>query len=278
MYTSLYTYDTSMYTSYTPPCTPHIHLMYTSCTPPYTPRTKSDTALNHASNDTRRRGGQVPANEHPKAKRDQFLLHEIESLDRDKDQVDYDKRRAELVEQQLSMQVNAVIPGSEMEVAEDGDYTLYRVVLFKSARLSFEMDCNSKMSVRVIVRDYAYQDGLKDQEEQEEAKLSREEEHSKQQLKRWLMTTFSEAYRAWIHLKIVRVFVESVLRYGLPPKFCAMLIKPGRHEDKVRKVLNSQYECLQPKGIDNKDSESPHNAGVFYPYVDIEIKYTSDIE
>ena len=34
-----------------------------------------------------------------------------------------------------------------------------RQVIFRSARQSFEADCNAKCSVRVVVRDFAFRDG-----------------------------------------------------------------------------------------------------------------------
>lgn len=45
------------------------------------------------------------------------------------------------------------------------------------------------------------------------------------QLVRWARTNFGEALAAWIHLKALRVFVESVLRYGLPVNFCVGLVQ-----------------------------------------------------
>lgn len=41
---------------------------------------------------------------------------------------------------------------------------------------------------------------------------------------RWIMIQYSQVAENWIHVKAVRVFVESVLRYGLPPHFVATLI------------------------------------------------------
>lgn len=32
----------------------------------------------------------------------------------------------------------------------------------------------------------------------------------------WITTAFSETVIAWTHLKAIRLFVESVLRFGLP--------------------------------------------------------------
>ncbi|XP_026933695.1 V-type proton ATPase subunit C 2 isoform X8 [Acinonyx jubatus] len=40
-------------------------------------------------------------------------------------------------------------------------------------------------------------------------------------LLRWLKVNFSEAFIAWIHIKALRVFVESVLRSSRPPRFSA---------------------------------------------------------
>ena len=40
----------------------------------------------------------------------------------------------------------------------------------------------------------------------------------------WLKINFGVAFTSWIHLKALRTFVESVLRYGLPLRFQAAVI------------------------------------------------------
>ncbi len=47
------------------------------------------------------------------------------------------------------------------------------------------------------------------------------------ELLRLSRTNFSEAYQILTHLKVVRVFVESVLRYGLPAEYSAIVVKVG---------------------------------------------------
>merc|ERR1712008_237172 len=47
-------------------------------------------------------------------------------------------------------------------------------------------------------------------------------------LVRWLKVNFSECFMAWIHVKALRVFVESVLRYGLPVNFQGMVLLPQK--------------------------------------------------
>lgn len=45
--------------------------------------------------------------------------------------------------------------------------------------------------------------------------------------RRWVeMTAHPEALSAWAHLALVRLFVEGVLRYGLPPRLRAALVRP----------------------------------------------------
>lgn len=56
---------------------------------------------------------------------------------------------------------------------------------------------------------------------------------------------FSEAFTHWIHVKALRVFVESVLRYGLPVNFQAAIIQPQKKGNrKLREALNQLYDNL----------------------------------
>lgn len=88
---------------------------------------------------------------------------------------------------------------------------------------------------------------------------------------RWCQTHFGEVYSAWIHLKIIQAFVESVLRYGLPAEFTSFFFKPDAKQEKEIKgrltsvILNIRPE-LRPKKtlIDEEDEEDSENN---LPYV-----------
>lgn len=91
---------------------------------------------------------------------------------------------------------------------------------------------------------------------------------------------FSEVFSAWIHLKALRVYVESVLRYGLPPDFMSATIKPKyKMEKKIREILNAQYGKLG--GTLGRDAhkdinmEEYHNLvdTDYYPYVWFQIQF-----
>mgnify|MGYP000554300181 CR=1 FL=1 len=47
----------------------------------------------------------------------------------------------------------------------------------------------------------------------------------KSALLRWWKSPSGDAFVAWMHIKAIRVFVESVLRYGLPVDFTSVLYK-----------------------------------------------------
>ena len=49
--------------------------------------------------------------------------------------------------------------------------------------------------------------------------------NNKNELVRMSKSAFSDTFQAWIHLKALRVYVESVLRYGLPPEFVSAVIQ-----------------------------------------------------
>uniref|UniRef100_A0A3Q2WV55 V-type proton ATPase subunit C n=1 Tax=Haplochromis burtoni TaxID=8153 RepID=A0A3Q2WV55_HAPBU len=98
---------------------------------------------------------------------------------------------------------------------------------------------------RFFVRDYSF-----DLEEQKQREIMQLSFHKKEQygiFVRWLKVNFSEVFVAWIHLKALRVFVESVLRYGLPVNYQALLLQTDRkHSKKLKEELASLFVHLDP--------------------------------
>ncbi|XP_004686495.1 PREDICTED: V-type proton ATPase subunit C 2 isoform X1 [Condylura cristata] len=94
-------------------------------------------------------------------------------------------------------------------------------------------------------------------------------------LLRWLKVNFSEAFIAWIHVKALRVFVESVLRYGLPVNFQAVLLRPQKKSStkRLREVLNSVFRHLDEVAAASILDASVEIPGIqlnnqdYFPYV-----------
>jgi len=107
---------------------------------------------------------------------------------------------------------------------------------------------------------------------EERNKLITEKDRQKRNLTRWCKTNFAEAFVAWVHLKAIRVFVESVLRYGLPVNFQAILMQPHKREDKrLRDILAESFKHLASVHVVTSKEE---DAEKFYPYVYISIDFT----
>jgi len=109
------------------------------------------------------------------------------------------------------------------EVEDKDGNTLWRVVMFKRAVEDFHKCCREK---RFISRDFEYSEDkfkrLKNQREQLEESVRRNFE-----LVRGLYSAaWSDAMVAWMHIKAMRIFVESVLRFGMPPCFASFIISP----------------------------------------------------
>uniref|UniRef100_A0A3B4XSV7 V-type proton ATPase subunit C n=1 Tax=Seriola lalandi dorsalis TaxID=1841481 RepID=A0A3B4XSV7_SERLL len=135
---------------------------------------------------------------------------------------------------------------------EDGEAGVFSVTLFKRAVCEFKAKAQES---KFTVREYGFD--LEEKKQQEMKQLS---VHKKEQygiFVCWLKVHFSEVFIAWIHLKGLRVFVESVLRYGLPVNYQALLLQTDRKRSKkVREELDSLFMHLDPTATASKTDVS----------------------
>lgn len=163
-----------------------------------------------------------------------------------------------------------VVPRSTQTVFQDEDYALCTVTLFLKVVDEFKHKAREH---KFVVRDFVYNPEELAAGKSELTKLTTDKKKQFGPLIRWLKVNFSECFMAWIHVKALRVFVESVLRYGLPVNFQAMVLLPQKKtQKKLRDVLNQQYAHLDsPGGGNAADMEMPAGLGFsnseYYPYV-----------
>lgn len=93
---------------------------------------------------------------------------------------------------------------------EDHDSGLFSVTLFRKAIDDFRHKAREN---KYTVRDFQYNEQEMNADKEEMTRLSTDKKKQFGPLVRWLKVNFSEAFIAWIHIKALRVFVESVLRY-----------------------------------------------------------------
>jgi V-type H+-transporting ATPase subunit C len=85
---------------------------------------------------------------------------------------------------------------------------------------------------RFIVRDnFSWDPSLASKSGVVLEQLQVEVDGMKAALTRWCKNHYGDAFVAWMHIKVIRVFVEAVLRYGLPVDFTAVFYKVHPHKD-----------------------------------------------
>lgn len=115
-----------------------------------------------------------------------------------------------------------VVPRSAMEISKDDEYTLFAVTAFKKFGAEFVHKAREK---RWVPRDFKYKEGGKEEERKEVESLEKEERSVWGEALRLGRTGYSESAMVWIHVLALRVFVETVLRYGLPLDFVCGLVQ-----------------------------------------------------
>ncbi len=163
-----------------------------------------------------------------------------------------------------------VVPRSAKVVAQEGDDTLYRVVLFKRVFDDFRIACREQ---RYVVREFV--DHI---ESVSTADVEKEYQSQQKSLLRWAKANFAEAFSAWIHIKAIRLFAESVLRFGPPARYESMLLVPVKKELKtLRATLQTLYADLMTTSMGDADDDDDAaaaqqvGAGQFYPYAQVPI-------
>lgn len=135
-----------------------------------------------------------------------------------------------------------IVPRSSTLITQDSEFALFNVTLFKKVVDEFKLHAREK---KFVVRDFTYNEEEMAAGKNEITKLVTDKKKQFGPLVRWLKVNFSETFCAWIHVKALRVFVESVLRYGLPVNFQAILMHPNKKSTKrLRDVLNQLYSHL----------------------------------
>ncbi|KAF2271415.1 vacuolar ATP synthase subunit C [Westerdykella ornata] len=135
-----------------------------------------------------------------------------------------------------------VVPRSATQIADDDEFTLFSLVVFKKHSAEFVHKAREK---RWTPREYKYKEGGKEEEAREVGRLEKEERKLWGDALRLAQTGWSEGAMIWIHVLALRVFVETVLRYGLPLDFvCALVQTTSKQAKKAKTNLDANYSYL----------------------------------
>lgn len=159
-----------------------------------------------------------------------------------------------------------VVPRSTTRLAEEADYALFSCVLFKRAAEAFKHAAREKgYQVREHVHDAAGASAA----HAEAGRLTAECAARKANLAEWCRTAFGDAFSALLHALALRLFVEAILRYGLPPAFAAVLVAPDPKQSKrLRGVMGSVFGRTASGHWKQQEDDAAKGEEVF-PYVSL---------
>ncbi|KMZ64235.1 V-type proton ATPase subunit C [Zostera marina] len=167
---------------------------------------------------------------------------------------------------------NFVVPRSSKKLYEDNEYALYTVTLFDRVADNFKTAAREK---GFQIRDFEYSPEAQEDSRKEMEKLSHDQEQMRRSLLDWCYQSYSEVFSAWMHFCAVRVFTESILRYGLPPAFQSVVLSPpAKSEKKVRSILEDLCETRNGTFWKSDDEAGVPGLGgeaESYPYVSFTI-------
>eukprot|EP01054_Gregarina_sp_Poly1_P005900 Gregarina_sp_Poly_1__5899@NODE_3106_length_1381_cov_275_700913_g397_i1_p1_GENE_NODE_3106_length_1381_cov_275_700913_g397_i1NODE_3106_length_1381_cov_275_700913_g397_i1_p1_ORF_typecomplete_len359_score61_70VATPase_C/PF03223_15/1_6e83Hkinase_dim/PF02895_14/0_062GSK3_bind/PF05350_12/0_15GSK3_bind/PF05350_12/4_7e03_NODE_3106_length_1381_cov_275_700913_g397_i12101286 len=170
-----------------------------------------------------------------------------------------------------------VVPSShkKYQVQDKDGATVWSFVCFKS---KFDAVRTTAKEHRVTVREFKFSATAHKTKDEERGKLEAERTKQESVLSRICLAAFSECFVAWVHLKAMRLFVEAVLRYGVPPKFAAFIVRlpPKAKESRMRReleeifatksMLGKSYFGVRDEGTGVADDDQD-----FFPYVSLSL-------
>ncbi|KEF52843.1 V-type H+-transporting ATPase subunit C [Exophiala aquamarina CBS 119918] len=135
-----------------------------------------------------------------------------------------------------------VVPRSAIFVVSDDEFSLYAATTFKKHSAEFVHKAREK---KWVPRDYKFKEGGREEEAQEIKKTEAEEKRVWGETLRLGRTGWSEGVMCLVHVLVLRVFVETVLRYGLPLDYVSVLVKTDtKREKKALQGLDSEFSYL----------------------------------
>lgn len=182
-----------------------------------------------------------------------------------------------------------VVPWTAKLIYEDAEFGLFIVITFKKSAEQFKASCREK---RYTVREFTFNEAKQESDEKEKTEKTEEYKRLQGLLSSWCKINFAEAFGMTLHLKAIRIFVESCMRYGLSlqpkkayqntvtgktessrePNFKAYLLQPKKGKaESLRRDLAKIYTTSSLLDQDDDAAMVPGASGEFYPYVYVPI-------
>jgi len=188
------------------------------------------------------------------------------------------QNKIDAAKQFKSISCSVIVPTSALKIDEDDQFNMYRLVCLKKAVEPLKLIFKEQ---RLVVR--TLQDGWdrpqdNDDQKKEMEKLKRDLKRHTNRLMAVCKAFYSSSFENWCHVKTIRIFVEAVLRYGLPVAYTFALVKipratnlKGIHDRLSQKFANltnaAMQETKKKKKQGQKETDFTGMSESFKPYI-----------
>lgn len=146
---------------------------------------------------------------------------------------------------------------------------IYRVVAFKN---QVEDVIKALRRGGFTAREFVYNYDQFIEDEKKCVQLREQLDNCQQELKQTATLGHQELFVALMHFKVIRAYIDGVLRFSIPPVFFMGVVMPSKGHDK--KVLNELMKVTAEKGLEEMYGEKNANDAAFdsedfWPFVSI---------
>ncbi|EAX97254.1 V-ATPase subunit C family protein [Trichomonas vaginalis G3] len=154
-----------------------------------------------------------------------------------------------------------IVPNSCQKLEQDGDFICYAVTLLRANVDDYKTAAKEK---GWHVRDFKYSATMREDMIKEAKDAVDHYLNECKKYKEILENTFSHLSVVWMHIRALRVFVESTLLYGIPPNFKAYLIKSNT---KGMQRIHKNLEQVFGDDMGGDDDDGADVDSEYHPYV-----------
>lgn len=153
-----------------------------------------------------------------------------------------------------------------MQLEDKDGNQLWRIVVLTS-KIEEYMAEGRRQGLALRRFTYNYDQYKLDQENK--TKLEQRVEYLKNNLASRSYYAFSELFIGLLHLKVMRAFIDGVLRFGIPPRFYIGIVRPHKGQEKViLSKLSETFEDQAMKGMYGS-KEDTNDTEDFFSFVSI---------
>mmetsp|Transcript_1095 Transcript_1095/g.973 ORF Transcript_1095/g.973 Transcript_1095/m.973 type:complete len:255 (-) Transcript_1095:335-1099(-) len=164
-----------------------------------------------------------------------------------------------------------IVPGTSKRFQVDlkDGYFLYRVILFKNSLEEFSNYCKAHQKITIREFNYDPQESLRN--ESKKNILKTETDQMTKSILDLCKKYFSDLYSAYIHLKVLRLLIDSVLRFGVKEKIFTCCVRPNDGKDrKIHAALTKIF--AEPGNMQMYGTkEEIDDTEDFFPYACVHI-------